>query len=121
MSNRSAPAWSHCPGGPEDETSSVSRYIKDKDDIDYPTTATDAAGKGGSRGLLLSTISIQDQVMSPYEEPLLLTNLSPADDRFARRSLLGTTVTVDGHDVVTLLDSGCEAKLDLSPQIAEKH
>jgi hypothetical protein len=66
-------------------------------------------------------MSIQEQVVSVYEEPLLLTNLSPTDDRFARRSLLGTTVTVYGQDVVALLDSGCEAKLVLSRRFADSH
>jgi Retroviral aspartyl protease len=54
-----------------------------------------------------------------FEEPLPLTNLSPTDDRFARRSLQGTTVTVYGQDVV--LDSGCEAKLVLSRRFADGH
>jgi hypothetical protein len=51
---------------------------------------------------MLSTMSIQDHVVSVFEEPLLLTTLSPVDDRFARRSLLRTTVTVGGQDVVAL-------------------
>jgi Retroviral aspartyl protease len=56
-----------------------------------------------------------------YEEDLLLTNLSPTDDRFARRNLLGTTASVAGQDVVALLDSGREAKLVLSRQFADSH
>jgi hypothetical protein len=66
-------------------------------------------------------MSTQYQVVSVYEDPLLLTNLSSTDCRFARRSLLGTTVTVDGQDFVALLDSGCEAKLVLSRRFADNH
>jgi hypothetical protein len=114
-SMRRAPEVGHDQKKPPSETSSVSRYIKEEEDeIDYPTAALGTASQGTSRGPMLSTISIQDQVVSVYEEPLRLTKLSPTDDRFARRSLLDTTVTVDGQDVVALLDSGCEAKLVLS-------
>jgi hypothetical protein len=63
-------------------------------------------------------MSVQDQVISPIEEPLLLINLSTADDRFARRILLCSTVTID---VVTILDSGREAKLVLSLYFADNH
>jgi Retroviral aspartyl protease len=68
----------------------------------------------------MSTMSIQDQVVGLYEEPLLLTNLSYTNDRFARQSQLGTTVSIDGQDVVALLDAGCEAKLVLSRQFADR-
>jgi hypothetical protein len=66
-------------------------------------------------------MSVQDQFISPIEEPLLLINLSTADDRFARRILLCSTVTIEGQDVVTILDSGREAKLVLSLYFADNH
>jgi hypothetical protein len=115
------------PGGdrdqkePTSESSSVSHCIKEEDEIDYPTETSGTASQGTRRDPMLSTMSIQDQVASVFEEPFLLTNLSPMDDRFARRILLGTTVTAGGQDVVVLLDSGCEAKLGLSRRFADSH
>jgi hypothetical protein len=106
---------------PASETSSVSRCIKEEDEIYYPTAITGTTSQWTSRGSMLSTMSIQDQIVSVPEEPLLLNNLSPMDDRFARRILLGSTVTVGGQDVVALLDSGCEAKLVLSRRFADSH
>jgi Aspartyl protease len=118
---RRAPEVGHDQKKLPSETSSVSRYIKEEDEIDYLAAALGTASQGTSRGPILSTMSIQDQVVSVFEEPLLFTNLSPIDDRFARRSLLGTTVTVGGQDVVALLDSGCEAKLVLSRRFADSN
>jgi hypothetical protein len=69
----------------------------------------------------MSTLSIQDQVVDHGEGPLLLTNLSPVNYRFACRNLLGTTVSIDGQEVVVLLDSGCEAKLVLSRVFADNN
>jgi hypothetical protein len=120
-SMRRHPGEDHSQKEPASETSSVSRCIKEADEIDYPTATSGTASQVTSRGPVLSTMSTQDQVVSVFEEPLLLTNLSPMDDRFARRSLLGTTVTVGGRDVVALLDSGCEAKLVLSRLLADSH
>jgi hypothetical protein len=96
MSMRKCPGGDYGPLEPASETSSVSRCIKEEDEIDYPTETSGTASQGTSRGPMLSTMSIQGQVTSVFEEPLLLINLSPMNDRFARRSLLGTTVTVGG-------------------------
>jgi hypothetical protein len=99
------------------ETGLVSRYIKEEDEIDYTTEGAVDLEEDGS--VTMSTLSIQDQVVDHGEGPLLLTSLSPVNDHFARRSLLGTTVTIDGQEVVALLDSGCEAKLVLSRVFAD--
>jgi hypothetical protein len=83
-SMRMAPEGDHDRKEQPSETSSVSRCIKEEDDIDYPTETLGTASQGTSRGPMLSSMSIQDQVVSVFEEPSLLTNLFPTDDRSAR-------------------------------------
>jgi hypothetical protein len=60
------------PGGGYDrkelpsETSSVSRCIKEEDEIDYPTATLGTASQGMRQVPMLSYMSIQDQVVSVF-------------------------------------------------------
>jgi hypothetical protein len=58
-----APEGGHGQKEPPSETSLVSRCIKEEDEIDYPTAVLRRASQGTSRGAMLSTMSIQDQVV----------------------------------------------------------
>jgi hypothetical protein len=121
-SQRQVPVTKYCQGPlPADAASSVSRYIKEEDeviDLNYP-----GAGEYRPKGQRpqKGALSVQAQTMGEAEGPLQLTSLSPTGDRFARRRLLCTTVQVNEQAVTALLDSGCEAKLVLSQRFADSH
>jgi Retroviral aspartyl protease len=121
-SQRQVPACKYCQGRPPmDAASSVSRYIKEEDeviDLNHPGAGEHRPGEQAPR---TGVLSVQAQTKGEAEGRLLLTSLSPTGDRFARRRLLGTMVQVNGQAVTALLDSGCEAKLVQSQRFADSH
>jgi hypothetical protein len=53
-------------------------------------------------------------------EPIYLRNLAQGRNQFNCRQLLGARVKLNNHELVALIDSGCEVELVLSRNLVDK-
>jgi predicted aspartyl protease len=64
--------------------------------------------------------SLRAAIQDNDPEPIYLTHVAQGRNRFNRSQLLGAKVKINGHELVALVDSGCEVELVLSRKLADR-
>jgi hypothetical protein len=55
-----------------------------------------------------------------YSEPVYLTNVTQGRNQYSRRQLLGAKIKLSNHELIALVDSGCEVEIVLSRRFSDK-
>jgi hypothetical protein len=56
-------------------------------------------------------------ILDDHPDPIYITNMGRGQGHFTRRKLLRARVKLDNHELVALVDSGCEVELVLSHRL----